>query len=68
MAGSSSTAATPAHGLLQFVLGFVLIGVLTWFSDISDETGTVGVVFLVALWLLWSFSNSSRIQQFANLL
>ena len=48
--------------LLQFVVGFGLILVAAWFSNISDDTGNVGAALFALLWLLWLMNNSSKLK------
>lgn len=48
--------------LLQFLVGFVLIVIAAWFSNISEDTGNLGAAFFALLWLLWLMNNSSKIR------
>ena len=58
----TSAASTSHPVLLQFVVGFVLILVAAWFSNISDDTGNVGAAFFALLWLLWLMNNASKLR------
>lgn len=60
--GSNTQTTSSNHPvLLQFVVGFVLILVATWFSNISDDTGNVGAALFALLWLLWLMNNYSKL-------
>lgn len=62
---TSKTASTSSNShpvLLQFVVGFVLIIIATWFADISDDTGNVAAALFALLWLLWLMNNSSKLR------
>ena len=59
----ATTTSTSSHPvLLQFTVGVVLIFVASWFSNISDDTGNVGVAFFALLWLLWLMNNASKLK------
>jgi hypothetical protein len=62
---TNKTAATATSGhspLLQFVVGFLLILVAAWFSNISDDTGNLGAGLFALLWFLWIMNNSSKLK------
>lgn len=60
---ASKTASPGSHPvLLQFTVGVVLILVASWFANISDDTGNVGVAFFALLWLLWLMNNSGKLK------
>lgn len=59
---TASTSSNSHPLLLQFVVGFVLIIVATWFADISDDTGNVAAALFALLWLLWLMNNASKLK------
>ncbi len=60
MAAKSGASTTTAHPvLLQFVVGFLLVIVAAWFSNISDETGNIGAGILAMMWILFLMKNNS---------
>ena len=62
-ASKTTTASTSSHPvLLQFTVGVVLVLIASWFANISDDTGNVGVAFFALLWLLWLMNNSGKLK------
>lgn len=64
-ASTSKTASTSSSShpvLLQFVVGFVLIIIATWFANISDDTGNVAAALFALLWLLWLMNNANKLR------
>lgn len=60
---SSSTSSSTSHPvLLKFVVGFLLIIVAAWFSNISEDTGNAGAALFALLWFLWIMNNASKIK------
>ncbi len=48
--------------LLQFIVGFLLIILASWFANISEDTGNLAAGLFAMLWLLWLMNNSSRLR------
>lgn len=59
---TTATASTSHPVLLQFVVGFVLVLIASWFANISDDTGNVVAALFALLWLLWLMNNGSRLK------
>ncbi len=51
---------------IKFIGGLVGIGLITWFSTISDDTGNIAVAVITVLWLLWLMKNYGQINQLAT--
>lgn len=60
MANTPTTQSHPA--LLQFVVGFLLIVTLAWFSNISDDTGNLGAGIIAIFWFLWLMKNGAKLK------
>ncbi len=59
---AATTASSGYSPLLQFFVGFLLILVAAWFSNISDDTGNAGAGLFALLWFLWLMNNSSKLK------
>ena len=57
---SSSSTSHPV--MLRFVVGFLLIIVAAWFSNISEDTGNAGAALFALLWIIWIMNNSSKLR------
>ena len=60
--GAKAAASTSLPVLLQFLVGFLLIIIATWFANISDDTGNLAAGLFALLWLLWLMNNSSKLR------
>jgi hypothetical protein len=57
--GNTSTA--PVFKLL---VTLIVVGVLTWFAGISQDSGRAAVAIIVVFWILWFFNNQATLDSF----
>lgn len=65
---ASSSTAGPTEVLLALIVEGVGIGFITLLAGVSDDVGTIFVVFMVGLWLLFLFNHQGVQSYVSNVL
>lgn len=68
MAAKTTKAATPANAFLGLGGEFLMLGIATGVASISDETGTMMMVFVLGFLLMWVMYHTKVTNAIPNIL
>lgn len=57
---------TQQSPIFEVFIGVLIIIGLSWFANISHDTGHLAVGIILLFWFLWIMNNSSKVQAFAQ--